>query len=96
MLFVVNGIFINNSIGGNNCVEGNLEMDYGNGVGEINVDDIEFIFVLKGVNVIVLYGFCVVNGVILVIIKLGVVIKGIGVSFNLMIIFENVLRIFEY
>lgn len=95
-LFVVNGIPINNSIGGNNRAEGNLETDYGNGAGEINADDIESISVLKGANATALYGSRAANGVILITTKSGAATKGIGVSFNSTTTFENPLRIPEY
>ena len=95
-LFVVNGIPINNSIGGNNRAEGNLETDYGNGAGEINADDIESISVLKGANATALYGSRAANGVILITTKSGAATKGIGVSFNSTTTLENPLRIPEY
>ncbi len=95
-LFVVNGIPINNSIGGNNRAEGNLETDYGNGAGEINADDIESISVLKGANATALYGSRAANGVILITTKSGAATKGIGVSFNSTTTIENPLRIPEY
>lgn len=45
----------------------NVEMD----INMLDFNDIEFIFVLKDVVFLVIYGVCVVFGVILVIIKKG-------------------------
>ena len=95
-LFVVNGVPINNTVGGNSRAEGNLETDYGNGAGEINADDIESISVLKGANATALYGSRAANGVILITTKSGSNTQGIGVSFNSTTTFENALRIPEY
>ncbi|MBX2875122.1 MAG: SusC/RagA family TonB-linked outer membrane protein [Saprospiraceae bacterium] len=95
-LFVVNGIPINNTIGGNGRAEGNLETDYGNGAAEINADDIETISVLKGANATALYGSRAANGVILITTKSGASTNGIGVSINSSTTFENPLRIPEY
>ena len=95
-LFVVNGVPINNSIGGNGRAEGNLETDYGNGAAEINADDIESISVLKGANATALYGSRAANGVILITTKSGSATKGIGVSFNSTSTWEDPLRIPEY
>lgn len=95
-LFVVNGIPINNTIGGNGRAEDNLETDYGNGAGEINADDIESISVLKGANATALYGSRAANGVILITTKSGASTNGIGVSINTSTTFENALRVPEY
>lgn len=95
-LFVLNGVPINNSIGGNGRAEGNLETDYGNGAAEINADDIESISVLKGANATALYGSRAANGVILITTKSGKSGNGIGVSINTSTTFENALRIPEY
>lgn len=38
---------------------------------DINLEDIVFLIVLKGFVVVVLYGFCVLEGVIIIIIKKG-------------------------
>lgn len=95
-LFVVNGIPVNNDIGGNGRAEGNLETDYGNGAAEINPDDIETISVLKGANATALYGSRAANGVILITTKTGAGKKGLGVSFNSSTTIDRPLRIPEY
>ncbi len=96
-LFVVNGVPINNTIGGNGRAEGNLETDYGNGAAEINADDIESISVLKGANATALYGSRAANGVILITTKTGAnANNGLGISVNSTTTFETPLRIPEY
>lgn len=95
-LFVVNGIPIDNSNGGNGRQQGNLEADYGNGAAEINPDDVESITVLKGANATALYGSRAANGVILVTTKTGKDKKGIGISINSNLTVENPLRTPQY
>ena len=56
--------------------------DYGNGISDVNPDDIESISVLKGASASALYGSKAANGVILITTKKGQSKKGIGVSFS--------------
>lgn len=86
-LIVVDGIPINNFTGGTNNVTGkttgdywNQETDMGNGLGDLNADDIESISVLKGPSAAALYGSRAGNGVILVTTKTGKKQKGIGIT----------------
>ncbi|MBX2840296.1 MAG: SusC/RagA family TonB-linked outer membrane protein [Flammeovirgaceae bacterium] len=94
-LFVVDGIPISNNTTSNSS-EGNMETDYGNGAADINPDDIESISVLKGANATALYGSRGANGVIIIQTKTGKGQKGIGVSVNSNVTFENPLRIPQY
>ncbi|HSJ68487.1 MAG TPA: SusC/RagA family TonB-linked outer membrane protein, partial [Anditalea sp.] len=55
---------------------------YGNGLSEINPDNIKEINVLKGATAAALYGSRAANGVIMVTTKDGSTSKGIGVEFN--------------
>lgn len=78
-LFVVDGIPINND---------NLQQasqfggrDFGDGIKDINPDDIETLSVLKGPNAAALYGSRGANGVILITTKKGVR-KGLGINFT--------------
>jgi len=64
-LFVVDGMQIDNT-DGSNGVDKNGGLDMGNGVADINPDDIESIDVLKGPNAAALYGSRAANGVILI------------------------------
>jgi TonB-linked SusC/RagA family outer membrane protein len=79
-LYVIDGIPMDNSNtnaagrwGGN---------DFGDGISNINPDDIESMTVLKGPNAAALYGQRGANGVILITTKKGTARKGIGVSVN--------------
>ncbi len=90
-LFVVDGVPISNDIYGSSG-RSHLEVDYGNAAAEINPDDIASISVLKGPSATALYGSRGANGVILIKTKTGKGRKGIGVSVNSGITFENPLR----
>ena len=68
-LFVVNGVPIDNSIRGSANEYGGA--DYGDGISNINPDDIETITILKGSAASALYGARAVNGVILINLKSG-------------------------
>lgn len=76
-LWVIDGIPISSAgLGGmaSNAAEGGV--DYGDGLGGINPDDIESISVLKGNAAAALYGSLASNGVILVTTKSGKSAKG--------------------
>lgn len=98
-LYVVDGIPIANYTAGNVTNEsssGFQTVDYGNGAGEINPDDIETISVLKGPAAAALYGSRAGNGVVLITTKSGANQKGLGVSFNSTTTFESPLTMPSY
>lgn len=68
-LFIVNGVPIDNSIRGSANEYGGA--DYGDGISNINPDDIETITILKGSAASALYGARAANGVILINLKGG-------------------------
>ena len=68
----------------------------GGGITDINPDDIESITVLKGPNAAALYGSRAGNGVLLVTTKKGNRNKGLGVSLNSNITFDNPMVLPEY
>ncbi|MFW0718807.1 SusC/RagA family TonB-linked outer membrane protein [Pedobacter sp. N23S346] len=68
-LFVINGVPIDNSIRGSANEYGGA--DYGDGISNINPDDIETITILKGSAASALYGARAANGVILINLKSG-------------------------
>ncbi|MBE5320981.1 SusC/RagA family TonB-linked outer membrane protein [Pedobacter sp. MR2016-19] len=68
-LFIVNGVPIDNSIRGSANEYGGA--DYGDGISNINPDDIETITILKGSAASALYGARAANGVILINLKDG-------------------------
>ncbi len=94
-LFVVDGLPVTNELIGSSG-RNNQEVDYGNGAGLINPDDVESITVLKGANATALYGSRGQNGVVLVETKTGKAGKGLEVSLSSTITLENPLRLPEY
>lgn len=93
-LFIVDGVPVNNYT--NSSItdsddSGAQEVDYGNGAGDINPDDIESISILKGASAAALYGSRAANGVVLITTKSGKGTTGIGVSFNHTTTFERFL-----
>jgi len=68
-LFVINGLPIDNSIRGSANEYGGA--DYGDGISNINPDDIETVTILKGSAASALYGARAANGVILITLKSG-------------------------
>ena len=81
-LIVVDGTPMDNFTGGVDDVWGNSGADMGNGLSDINPEDIESISVLKGPNAAALYGSRAGNGVILVTTKKGSKKDGFGVRYS--------------
>ncbi len=94
-LFVIDGVPVTNQFVGSSG-RSFQEVDYGNGAGFINPDDIETMTVLKGAAATALYGSRAANGAIVIKSKSGQKQKGIGVSFNSSATFENALRLPDY
>lgn len=94
-LYVIDGVPVSNAVSGGSG-RGNLEVDFGNGAGFINPDDIESMSVLKGPAASALYGSRAANGVILIKTKSGRKQKGIGVEFSSNITMETPLKLPEY
>ncbi len=86
-LYVVDGVPIDNQTLDPAQVWGGR--DYGDGVNNINPDDIENVTVLKGPAAASLYGARGSNGVILITTKKGKKRKGVGVDFNSNATFEK-------
>jgi TonB-linked SusC/RagA family outer membrane protein len=86
-LYVVDNIPYDNSNQGNAGMWGGA--DYGDGLTNINPDDIESITVLKGVAATALYGYRGGNGAILITTKSGNKSRGIGVEVNNNLTFSN-------
>jgi TonB-dependent SusC/RagA subfamily outer membrane receptor len=79
-LYVIDGVpAVNGNIGSANQWGG---YDLGDGLSDINPNDIESISVLKGSAAAALYGSRALNGVILITTKSGKSNKGIGVELN--------------
>ncbi len=91
-LFVIDGIPIGNpKVTSGSSSYGDLEapVDYGNNIGDLNPDDIESISVLKGPAATALYGSRAGNGAIVITTKSGRKTKGIGITVNSSIVFEQ-------
>ena len=89
-MVVVDGVPINNSIGTGPTSD--LSIDYGNGGGEINPDDVESISIMKGPNAAALYGSRAAGGVIIIKTKKATADRSLGISINSNISFERVLK----
>lgn len=79
-LFVINGVPMDNTQRGQSGEWGGA--DFGDGIANINPDDIESMSVLKGQAASALYGTRASNGVILITTKSGKKNSGFGVEFN--------------
>jgi len=88
-LFVVDGLPINNENLRKPASYATGDRDYGDGMKDINPDDIESITVLKGANAAALYGSRGANGVILITTKKSSK-KGFGISYNSNATFETI------
>ena len=94
-LYVIDGIPMYNgsaaqpatTIGGNNDAG---SRDAGDGIGNINPDDIESINILKGASASALYGSQAANGVIVIVTKKGKAGRT-SIDFNSSTVFENVI-----
>lgn len=94
-LFVVDGVPITNQFNGSSG-RSFQEADYGNGAGFVNPDDIETMTVLKGASATALYGSRAANGAIVIKTKSGTKNKGLGISVNSTVTFENALKLPDY
>ena len=98
-LIVVDGVPISNTIISNDVFNnggGFHEVDYGNGLSELSLDDIATINVLKGPAATALYGSRGANGVLVLTTRTGRRTSGIGVRFNSSATFEDPLRLPQY
>jgi TonB-linked SusC/RagA family outer membrane protein len=93
-LIVINGIPMDNSPRGSAGMWGGA--DLGDGISNINPDDIEEISILKGSTASALYGSRASNGVILITTKSGKNKKGLGVEFNSNLVLDDIIDHTEY
>lgn len=89
-LIVVDGIPIDNFTGASNNDYWNPSTDMGNGLGDINPEDIESMSVLKGASAAALYGSRAGNGVILITTKTGRQREGLGITVSSSVGFETI------
>lgn len=85
-LIVIDGVPINNEMttsGSSSAYTGDdSPIDYGNGISDINANDIENVTVLKGPGATALYGSRAANGALIITTKSGKKTKGLGVTYN--------------
>ena len=92
-LYVIDGIpMMSNTVAsgsGANYANSDAPVDFGNGVSDLNPDDIESVSVLKGPAAAALYGSMAQNGVVLITTKRGRTQQGIGVTYSGTVSFEK-------
>ena len=81
-LIVVDGVPMDNFTGADNNDFYNPSIDYGNGLSDLNAEDIESMSVLKGASAAALYGSRAGNGVILITTKSGRENPGLGITIS--------------
>lgn len=90
-LYVLNGIPLVNNNYAQTDNGGYGGHDGGDGIGDINPDDIESVSILKGAAATALYGYRGANGVVLITTKKGKGQQGLGVELNSNYVRENVI-----
>ena len=94
-LYVINGVPLDNTQRGNAGEWGGS--DYGDGISNINPDDVESMTVLKGQAASALYGARATNGVILITTKTGKKgRKDFGVEYNLNYMAEKAMNLTDF
>ncbi len=89
-LWVVDGVPINNfTNSGSQSSVASADIDYGDGIGDLNPQDVESMNVLKGPAATALYGSRGANGVIIVTTKSGKKTQGLQVEINSGVTFDE-------
>ena len=89
-LIVVDGVPMDNFTGSGNNDYWNPSADMGNGLSDINPEDIESMSVLKGASAAALYGSRAGNGVILITTKKGRENPGLGITISASVSVEDI------
>ncbi|MFC0779618.1 SusC/RagA family TonB-linked outer membrane protein [Flavobacterium sp. HJSW_4] len=99
-LIVVDGVPVNAEMttsGSTSAYMGeDSPIDYGNGISDLNLDDIDAVTVLKGAGATALYGSRAANGALIITTKSGKKNKGLGISFNTGATFDVIQRWPDY
>ena len=99
-LIVVDGVPVNAEMttsGSTSAYMGeDSPIDYGNGISDLNLDDIDTVTVLKGAGATALYGSRAANGALIITTKSGKKNKGLGISFSTGATFDKVQRWPDY
>lgn len=92
-LFVIDGVPVTSGATAtrsvSNYAQGDAPIDYGNGMSDLNPDDIASVSVLKGPAAAALYGSRAANGAIVITTKSGRKNKGLGISVSSSVTFEQ-------
>ncbi len=91
-LIVVDGVPMVNFVGASNNDFWNPSADMGNGLSDINPEDIDNVTVLKGGAASALYGSRAGNGVILITTKTGKTQRGIGITISETVGFSDLMH----
>lgn len=89
-LIVIDGVPMNNFTGTTENGYFGAGLDMGNGLGDLNAEDIESMSVLKGPSAAALYGNRAGNGVILITTKSGRKAAGLGITVSSNLGFESI------
>jgi len=92
-LVVLDGVVISNNLDATG--QEDMPVDYGNGLSDINPDDILDVSVLKGPKAAALYGTRAANGALVIRTKSGREKEGIGVSFTTGVATEEVANFWD-
>ncbi len=92
-LIILDGVVISNNLDATG--QGEIPIDYGNGLTDINPDDILDVSVLKGPKAAALYGTRAANGALVIRTKSGKEKSGIGVTFTTGATVEEVSRFWD-
>ncbi|WET01775.1 SusC/RagA family TonB-linked outer membrane protein [Flavobacterium sp. YJ01] len=99
-LIVVDGVPVNAEMttsGSSSAYMGeDSPIDYGNGISDLNLDDIDAVTVLKGAGATALYGSRAANGALIITTKSGKKNKGLGISINTGATFDVIQRWPDY
>ena len=99
-LIVVDGVPVNSEMtttGSSSAYMGDdSPVDFGNGISDLNLEDIESVSVLKGPGATALYGSRAANGALIITTKSGKNIKGLGITYNTGMTFDIIQRWPDY
>jgi len=90
-LYILNGTPLVNNNYAKTGDDGYGGHDGGDGIGDINPDDIESVSILKGAAATALYGYRGANGVVIITTKKGKAGDGLGIEINSNYVRENVI-----
>ncbi|WP_308443144.1 SusC/RagA family TonB-linked outer membrane protein [Flavobacterium sp. UMI-01] len=95
-LIVVDGVPVNSEMttsgSSSSYIGEDSPIDYGNGISDLNLEDIESVTVLKGPGATALYGSRAANGALIITTKSGSKSNGLGITYNSSMNFDVIQR----